>query len=271
MLRVGSALKGYAIIASDGEIGTVGDLLFDDTTWKVRWLVVETGSWLTGRQTLIHPSAIVKTSYLEQVILVSLTKAQVEDAPNIVADQPVSRQLQNSLFEYYGWDPLWGGSQFERGSFASPPRPAASLDTALRDTTSFQTHLADQDLDLRSMVAVTGYRCHATDGVIGHLQDFLIEEGVWAIFYLIIDTANWWPGQQVLLSPHAVKKFDWSASQIKLSVSRDQVKASPPWNPLDIVDEAYEDRLQLHYGWSGITAGPVYPKRSAAQSDTRGT
>jgi sporulation protein YlmC with PRC-barrel domain len=236
-------------MASDGEIGTVGDLLFDDKTWKVRWIVVDTGSWLTGRQTLLHPSAIVKTDYLQQVVTVSLTKTQVQNGPNILTDQPVSRQMQNSLFEYYGWDPLWGGSRFERGVIASPLQPSHNLDTALRGATSFEAHLADQDVDLRSMVAVTGYHCHASDGVIGHLQDVLIDDGTWTISYLIIDTANWWPGQRVLLSPHAVKTINWSRSQIELSISRDQVKASPPWDPLAIVDQAYEDRLHHHYGW----------------------
>jgi hypothetical protein len=49
MLQVGTAINGYKIEASDGTIGSVSDFLFDDRTWKVRWLVVDTGNWLTGR------------------------------------------------------------------------------------------------------------------------------------------------------------------------------------------------------------------------------
>lgn len=251
MLRVGSALKGYAVMANDGEIGTVGDLLFDDTNWKVRWLVIDTGSWLTGREVLVHPSAIGKADYLQQVLSVSLTKAQVSDSPNILADQPVSRQMQNGIFEYYGWDPLWGGSRFERGTIASPLEPTRNLDTALRRATSFEAHLAHEDPDLRSMIAVTGYHCHARDGAIGHVEDMLIDDGLWSVSYLIVDTRNWWPGQHVLVSPHAVAKFNWSNSQVELSVSRDQVKASPPWDPLKIIDQAYEEHLHRHYGWPG--------------------
>jgi hypothetical protein len=58
MLRLVSRLSGYTIEASDGDIGTFNDFLFDDVTWKVRWLVVDTGHWLSGRKVLIHPSAI---------------------------------------------------------------------------------------------------------------------------------------------------------------------------------------------------------------------
>ena len=121
----------------------------------------------------------------------------------------------------------------------------------MRRATSFEAHLADQDPHLRSMVAVTGYHCHASDDAIGHVQDFLIDDGTWAISYLIIDTRNWWPGQHVLVSPHAVKNVNWSDSQIEFSVTRDQVKASPAWEPLDIIDQVYEERLHRHYGWPG--------------------
>jgi hypothetical protein len=75
MLLVGSALKGYAIAASDGQIGTVSDFLFDDRTWKVRWLVVDTGTWLSGRMVLIHPSAIGQADYERRQLPVALTMA----------------------------------------------------------------------------------------------------------------------------------------------------------------------------------------------------
>ena len=55
MLWNASAIKGYAIEASDGDIGTVSDFLFDDVSWQVRWLVVDTGNWLSGRKVLLPP------------------------------------------------------------------------------------------------------------------------------------------------------------------------------------------------------------------------
>ena len=105
MLGVGSALKGYRIEARDGAIGIVSDFLFDDRTWKVRWLVVDTGNWLTGRLVLVHPSAIGRANYIERVLPVRLTKAQVEASPDVLQDRPVSRQNEFNLNDYYGWDP----------------------------------------------------------------------------------------------------------------------------------------------------------------------
>ena len=58
MLWHASAINGYSIEASDGELGTVSDFLFDDASWSVRWLVVDTGNWLSGRKVLLPPSAL---------------------------------------------------------------------------------------------------------------------------------------------------------------------------------------------------------------------
>ena len=58
MLWNASAINGYAIAASDGRLGTVSDFLFDDASWLVRWLVVDTGKWLSGRKVLLPPSAL---------------------------------------------------------------------------------------------------------------------------------------------------------------------------------------------------------------------
>ena len=83
-------------------IGTVSDFLFDDATWKVRWLVVDTGHWLTGRKVLIHPSVMGAVDDGRQRVPVKLTKARIKDSPDILQDQPVSRQMESGLYGYYG-------------------------------------------------------------------------------------------------------------------------------------------------------------------------
>jgi hypothetical protein len=129
MMQVISALKGFAIEASDGKIGTVADFLFDDASWRVRWLVVDCGTWLSGRKVLIHPSAILRNDLEQQRFLVTLTKAQVEKSPELADDQPVSQQMENHLYTYYGWDPLWGGPYLSEtpGAIAFPASFAASI------------------------------------------------------------------------------------------------------------------------------------------------
>lgn len=124
MLRVVSGLKGYGIEASDGSLGTVADFLFDDRTWRIRWLVVDTGTWLSGRKVLVHPSAIGQADDDHKQLPVTLTKAQVHDSPNILQDRPVSMQMEADLFGYYGWDPMWGAGLGGAGMawpLAAPP------------------------------------------------------------------------------------------------------------------------------------------------------
>lgn len=252
MMFAASALKGYAIEATDGRLGTVDDLLFDDHTWKVRWMVVDTGKWLSGRKVLIHPSAVTQLDYERRVLPVGLTKVQVEESPGISEDQPMSRQMEGSLFNYYGYDPYWGPSFFGGGAIGMLPysEPFAG-EVGVAESRRPETMGDIGDPHLRSTQAVTGYHMQASDGAIGHLENLLVDEAGWGVRYLVVDTKNWWPGKHVLLSPYAAKHIDWSAREVDLNVTRDQVKRSPPWDPAGAIDRIYEQRLHSHYGWPG--------------------
>jgi sporulation protein YlmC with PRC-barrel domain len=254
MLKIASLLKGYTIEASDGRIGSVTDILFDDNKWTVRWLVVEAGTWLTGRKVLIHPSAVAQPDHGRRELPVNLTRAQVKASPDVFRDQPVSRQMERELYGYYGWDPLWGGSLFGMGAnaIATPlvSRPLFGGTTLLEPPGLPPAH-ADGDPHLRSMAAVDGYHIDATDGVIGHLEDLMIDDAAWDIRYLVINTRNWWIGNHVLMSPYSVKDIDWGTNRIRLDVSREKVKTSPPYSPATATRNDYERRLHTYYGWPG--------------------
>ena len=255
MMLVGAALKGFAIEGNDGKIGTVSDFLFDDSTWKIRWMVADTGTWLTGRKILIHPSAIAPPDHRRAELSVRLSRQQVQDSPESHDDAPVSRQMEQGLYGHYGWNPLWGGGNY-LGSYPygmgaaferSPSRGGADLIEAERSGS-----LADEgDPHLRSLTAVVGYHIQAKDGPIGHVENFLVDDATWRIRYLIIDRKNWWPGQHVLMSPSAVREISWSERGVMLRVTCDQVRSSPAWDPAVIIDEDYEKRLHGHYGWRG--------------------
>ena len=239
MLLAVSELKGYSIEASDGGLGIVGDCLFDDRDWRIRWLVVDTGTWLSGRKVLIHPSAIRSAIHEWKALPVELTRAKVESSPEIEQHQPVSRQTELHLYDYYNCDPNWNSGSLVAGGATSVssviPRPGdAGVDGGPR---------------LRSAAAIRGCHILATDGELGHVEDVLLDDAIWDVRYLAIDTRNWWPGRQVLVSPHAVKQVDWLERWIRLDVSRHQVKDSPPWDQAGMVDREYEERLHTYYRW----------------------
>ena len=252
MLVVGSALVGYTIEAEDGPIGRVSDFLFDDRSWRFRWLLVETGSWLSERQVLIHPSAMQRVDHESKSLWVSQSKEQIKNSPDVTTDLPVSKQKEILLYDYYGWDPLWGTGLYNMdmlGGYIGPPRYFGAKD--MERAMDLAERLEDANPNLRSLAAVKGYFVHATDGSLGHIENFLIDDASWDIRYLIIDTSNWWMGKHVLISPYAVIDVSWAKNEIRLNVSKAKVKGSPAWDPMKRISELEERDIHTHYSWPG--------------------
>ena len=181
---------------------------------------------------LIHPSAVADWDFEREELLTPLARQQVEGSPNYPENQKLSRDFENSLFAHYGGNPDW-----RPGFFASMTLSA----TAAADPTSKSV----DDPHLRSFDAIKGYRLRATDGEIGRVESFLIERVDWSIQYLIVVAGSWLTGKEVLLAPYAATRIDWLNREIRLNVARDQVKNSPPWDPLQLIDKMYEKRLYL--------------------------
>jgi hypothetical protein len=154
MLTNSSQMKGLVIRATDGEIGTVDQLYFDDETWAIRYLTVDTGGWLGGRQVLISPISVVTTDWQARRLDVSLTKKQVEQSPDIDTHQPVSRQHEAAYLDYYGYPYYWGGP-YLWGPALNPASLGAPLTypkRAIPETTRGES----QDSHLRSTEGVAG-------------------------------------------------------------------------------------------------------------------
>jgi hypothetical protein len=102
MLIKAKAVKGYKLQSLDGEIGKVKEFYFDDRHWTIRYLVADTGNWLTGRQVLISPYALTAVNNKAQNIAVDLTRQQIEDSPSLDSDKPVSRQFETPTMGIMG-------------------------------------------------------------------------------------------------------------------------------------------------------------------------
>lgn len=250
MLWNASGIKGYAIEASDGAIGTVSDVLFDDESWTVRWLVADTGSWFTSRKVLLPVTALQSPNSATRSFPVKLTMQQVKDSPDIDMDAPVSRQNEGFLFESYGLDPYWGGGLFPLSNamalpFVAPPAPDEVMQ---RQDIITAAASVGHDHHLRSAAAVTGYHIHATDGEIGHAADFLVNTSGWTIRYITVDTTNWWGGKNVLISPQSISRISWSDRMIYLNVDRHRVRDAPSYDLAMTGDTAFHEKFQTYYG-----------------------
>jgi hypothetical protein len=261
MLRKASELTGCSIQAKDGPIGSISDLLFDDEGWSVRWLVVETGSWLTGRKVLLPSSQLKQPSAGAQNIPVDLTKQQVEASPDIDTEKPVTRQMESSVYDYYGWPAYWpaAAGAWPVGAAYVPPRghPAADAPPARPSERDEMLRRAERgDPHLRSANEVTGYYIQGSDGDIGHVEDFLIDSGNWTIRYIIVDTSNWWAGKQVLIAPGWVESVVWGEQIVRIDRTRQEIKDAPEYDPTRPVELEYEAALHRHYGATGYWDQP---------------
>jgi PRC-barrel domain protein len=249
MLNKANTLQTYTLQSLDGAIGEVKDFYFDDCHWTVRYLVAETGNWLTGRQVLISPHALRAVNKKEQKIVVELTKKQIEDSPSLNTDKPVSRQFEDSYHRYYGWPLYYWGGPFMWGP-SRYPEGNLVVDHHNKEPESAQGKKS-WDPHLRSTGDVHGYHVQATDGEIGHLEDFIIDDKTWAIRYLIIDTRNWLPGKRILISPKWIERVSWSESKVFVNVTREVIKHAPAYTDQSLLTRDYETSLHQHYDRQG--------------------
>jgi hypothetical protein len=259
MLRRFTDICGYTIGATDGDVGSVEDLYFDDLSWTVRYLVVDTGTWLSGRKVLVSPASLRGFDHVGKRVMTTLTRRQVEASPSIDTAKPVSRQHETALQSHYGYEPYWAGP-YRWGPYAYPyPLPETGLlppITAAPQESQVAEDLAvrereGQDPHLRSARAVRGYGLRATDGELGHVEDFLVDEHDWAIRYLIVDPRNWWPGPHVLVATDWIRGVSWDDSAVDVDVSRDAVRNAPHYAPEREFGRDEEIRLYGHHGRPG--------------------
>ena len=223
MLRSLNALVGYAIGARDGEMGEVRDFFFDDTSWTIRYLVVETGGWLSRRRVLISPAALEEPDWENRRFPVSLTKEQVRHSPDVDTDKPVARQQEILMNTYYGWPHYWSIEPI----FSAPALPAP-------ETPPEEPEPALGDPHVRSFKEVSGYRAEASDGEAGQVGDFLTEAGGWAIRSLVVDTGNWLSGKKVLIPVREIASVWWAGKEVRLRLGREQVESSPAYDAASV-------------------------------------
>jgi len=206
-------LYGRKLGATDGDIGQIKDFYFDDKTWMVRYLVVDTGSWLTGREVLLTPHAFATPSFGpvadEQPLAVNLTRKQIEGSPSIDTHRPVSRQYEEDYYRYYGWPTYWDGFGMGGAAMAPaivpPPRP---------ESHHHHGHNQRDDLHLRSTKSVAGYSIHASNGEIGSVSGFMLDNKSWAIREIVAETGQWFAGKPILIRSVDVERISYEDSSV---------------------------------------------------------
>jgi sporulation protein YlmC with PRC-barrel domain len=218
MLQNIKELYGHKLSSIDGEIGHIKDFYFDDQRWAVRYLVADTGSWLTGRLVLISPHAFDYFDRDSKQLHVKLSRPQIEKSPSIDAHRPVSRQHEEAYFAYYGWpdywtgDLLWGAAGFP---LVTAPQNGVTL---------HHGHNQRNDLHLRSTKALKGYDIQANDGPIGSVTSFMVDDKSWAIGELIVETGHWYWGKEVRIPASSIKRISYEESLVFVNLSKAEIQ-----------------------------------------------
>jgi sporulation protein YlmC with PRC-barrel domain len=228
-------LKTYALQAQGDEIGKINEVYFDDEHWLVRYFVVHTGGWLLGRDVLIAPRLITRLSEKSRLISTDLTREQVEESPLVDTEKPVSRHYEAEYYRYYGWKPYWGKRILPGGSALPHTMP------------HLESIKAPEHPHLRASNEVQGYRIHTSDGELGKVYDFILNDGDWKIQYLVLETSEWLLGKKVLVATAWVVSVDWAEKEITVELDREIIQSAPPYDPSQLIDRDYEVNLFKHY------------------------
>ncbi len=221
----------------------VVNFLIEDECWTVRYLVVDTGGILGGRQVLVSPISFREVDYSAERFHVALTMDKIKNSPSIDLDRPVSRQHEREYYGYYGYPYYWGcGGPWGMGYY-----PGA-MASAGYERAGERPGEPSADVHLRSAKEVAGYHIEGTDGSIGHVKDFEVDDENWAIRYLVVETSNWWSGKSVLIAPEWTNRISWLDRKVYVGMTRAAIKASPEWGVNDPINRAFEERLYRHYG-----------------------
>jgi len=243
MLYKATTLTNFKLNSLEGEIGKVKEFYFDDRYWTIRYLVADTGTWLTGRQVLISPYALGAVDQQEHNIAIQLTKKRIEEGPSLNNDKPVSRQFEVEFHGYYELPMYWEGPY--RWGF----EPYVLRDRDERSEPYSVDHAWDPNLF--STHDVIGHHVQASDHEIGHIEDFIIDDETWAIRYLVINTMNWLPGKRVLISPKWIERVSWTEMKVFVNLLKETIKEAPEYDDNVPITREYEDKLYQHYNYKG--------------------
>lgn len=203
---------GYAVQATDGQIGKVEDFFVEEATWSVRYMVVRTGGLLSGERALIPIGCVASTDVDRRIIKVSFSQSQVTDNAPPGAVQPVSAEMEACL------KALYGGTDFRRDGGLI--RVGCELPQTPRTVSS-----------LRSVREITTYRIETLEGPCGLCTDLLAYTENWSVPYVVVNTKEWTPHGHVMIPSAWIRHISWQEMQTDVAVHRRRIQKAQRFDP----------------------------------------
>lgn len=240
MLRSIKDLEGCTVSATGGNLGSVTDLYCDAEAWAIRYLVVDTGAWLSNRKVLISPLAIGEAHWSGKLLHALLTGEQVKRSPDIDTGKPITRAHERDCLDYYDSPYYWDGGDLgscDAYQYTRFPPQAGSRSAFAGRAEEKRAHAPaeawhrDVDSHLRSCNAMIGYHIQGADGQIGHVSGMLVDLESWAVRYLIVKTGKWWRDHELLVAPQWIRDENGLAGKIRVDLTRGALQEAHRYDP----------------------------------------
>lgn len=242
MIHAAKSIFGTKIQATDKRCGTCQDLLFDDASKKIVYVVVDTGSWLIDRQILLSPQAIGKLAPGDS-IEVNLSSKDIEDGPPLKSDAPVSRQAEEKLHRHFGWTPYWDAlAPGATGQIMPPPAVTAKTETQDKTQQMAERYSDEGDPNLRSCREVIGYGAHCGGEKVGKVDNICVSDEDWRIVYLGVDIHPWLPRGIRLAPGDQLVSISYLDSSVLLGDSCRDLASFPKWEDYEFPLEQREQQ-----------------------------
>jgi len=242
MLKPISSFLGSSVYAKNTLIGKVEDFYFDDQSWAIRYMIVNTGGWLAGKQVLVSPLGIQSGDSDHRRIELNMSPEQVQHSPSINSEMPVSKQQEAEYYDYFHWPYYWHGA----GIWGIAPSIEDALDRP------FPIELRSKEIEqphnhLRDLKEILKYHIRATDRQFGHVNDFMFDDRDWVIRYFVIKSSSWFSTNRTLISTKWIEGIRWEDRVFQVGLHSKKMKGAPQFRPDLPIDRSYENKLHEYY------------------------
>lgn len=242
MKRSLKELKGFSIETTDGTKGVIKDFLFDEDSWKIRYLEADFGNFFKDKRVLLPVNVMKDPLWDDQKIPISVSGEYMENSPSPLDKPTVSREYEKKLLDYYQFGAYWA-DEMVTPTGSGMYYPARPIKVPVKEINE-----NDLDTKLRSFKEVKGYHILATDGHLGHVEDLIADDADWQIIYVVIDTSNWRPwSKKVILLISWLKEVCYASKEVSIDVDTEIIKNAPEIDTSKPIEEAFEKSLLDYY------------------------
>ncbi|MBI1938555.1 MAG: hypothetical protein HYS25_10580 [Ignavibacteriales bacterium] len=202
MLTNFRSISKYRVEALDGNVGNIHELLFDEQSWIVRYIVINTGNLFMKNLVLLQPEEFVSCDTDEEKFLVNLTKEEIINSPSVEAVKKTN----------YYWPNYWVGTHLTYGWTPFNPY-SKKIYTEPGINSTHEMHV---------------YKVKAVDEQIGSVDNFIVNTEAWYISNMIINTGfSLLPGKKISVTADNVKEINNQQNFVLLDMNAQEVKNYP--------------------------------------------